>query len=643
MPSKPRFERREFLKTTGALLGGAALSTGVAAAETETLTILSYNDVQNAAAEDTTLPRLATLVEQRRAAADGPVVVLGAGDQIGPHALTPVSEWRAPVDALAVVDPDADTVGNHEFDYGVDGFTEAAEASSFPWVATNLVYEDTEEPIAGAERYVVVERDGVRVGVLGTIYQGLDGSVSDDLGAGGLTVLDPVETVSEYETRLREEEDVDVVVVLNHIGVRASEEMAEATDVDVVLAGHDEQAYEPSVVSGTVVSEAEANANYLSEIRLTVEEDGVTAAGGELLETAEVPKNERVSEIINEYRAEVNLDEVIATTETELDASANLNYHEETAIGNLVTDAMREKADADVAITNAGGIRSNASYGPGELTGGDVFNVLPFDNKLTTLELTGADLVETLASQVVTLESETGQQYGAEVSQQVSGVRFEWIGHEGSELVRDVYVGGEPLDLEETYAVAVNSYMAGGGSGFPLEDKPVLDDTGELLATTTIEYLEERGTVAPTVEGRMQRVDSTFENEPEITVDGRGRTVVRLDKPDEFDALGDDVELWTKTGETVEPEAVVDGDDELVVRFDDAAVVEAADGEGEGEVPLDLYVDYDTEEYERVYFDASRANADVTATVSERGRGDGRGRSDGHGRGRGRQRSAPAR
>ncbi|WP_224270566.1 bifunctional metallophosphatase/5'-nucleotidase [Haloprofundus salinisoli] len=635
MSSKHRFERREFLKTTGALLGGAALSTNVAAAETETLTILSYNDVQNAAAEDTTLPRLATLVEQRRAAADGPVVVLGAGDQIGPHALSPVSEWRAPVEALAVIDPDADTVGNHEFDYGVDGFAEAAEASSFPWVATNLVYEDSEEPVAGAERYVVVERGGVRVGVLGTIYQGLDGSVSDDLGAAGLTVRDPVETVDEYETILREEEDADVVVVLNHIGVRSAEELAEATDVDVVLAGHDEQAYEPSLVSGTVVSEAEANANHLSEIHLAVEDGAVTAAEGELLETADVEKNERVSEIINEYRAEVNLDEVIATTETELDASANLNYHEETAIGNLITDAMRERTDADVAITNSGGIRSDAAYGPGELTGGDVFNVLPFANTLTTLELTGEELVETLASQVVTLESEVGQQYGAEVSQQVSGVRFEWIGHEGEELVRDVYVGGEPIDPAETYAVAVNSYMAGGGSGFPLSDKPVLDETDELLAPAVIAYLKQRGTVAPTVEGRMQRVDSTFGNEPEVRVDGRGRVVIYLDELDDFEGLGERVELWTKTGEAVEPEAVVDGDDGLVVRFDDAAVAQMVDGEGE--VPLDLYVDYDSGEYDRIYFDSSRANADVTATVTERSRGDERGR------GRSRQRSAPTR
>ncbi len=279
---------------------------------------------------------------------------------------------------------------------------------------------------------------------------------------------------------------------------------------------------------------------------------------------------------------------------------------------------MREKADADVAITNAGGIRSDAAYGPGGLTGGDVFNVLPFDNTLTTVELTGAELIETLVSQVVTLESETGEQYGTEVSQQVSGVTFEWIGHEGTDLVRDVSVGGEPLDDEETYAVAVNSYMAGGGSGYPLADKPVIEDTGELLATTTIEYLEERGTVAPTVEGRMRRVDSDFGTAPEITLDDCGRIDLHLAFPTDFGGLAGDVELWTTAGDTVEPETVAETGDELIVRFDDAAVLDAIDGEN---ATLDVYAEYDSTEYERVYFESSRANADIAATVEDRGRG----------------------
>ncbi|TKX51773.1 bifunctional metallophosphatase/5'-nucleotidase, partial [Halorubrum sp. SP3] len=78
----------------------------------------------------------------------------------------------------------------------------------------------------------------------------------------------------------------------------------------------------------------------------------------------------------------------------------------------------------------AGGIRSDSVYGPGEITGGDIFNTLPFPNTVISLELTGEELVETLESQVVTLESETGQNFGEEISQQTSGLRFEWVPHD---------------------------------------------------------------------------------------------------------------------------------------------------------------------------------------------------------------------
>lgn len=618
MSSVSRFDRRDFLRATGAALGSPALSGFASAAGAETLTVLSYNDLQTAAAEDTTLPRLATLIEQRRAAADGPVIVFGAGDELGPHALSAVSSWHAPVDILNEIGPDADTVGNHDLDYDVEGFVEAAAASEFPWVASNLVYEDTGEPIEGAQRYAVVERSGVRVGVVGAIYEGLDGSVSDDLSAEGLLVRDPIETIGEVEAHLRDVENADVVVALVHIGTDVAEDIAAATGVDVVLTGHDEVVYEPTVVSGTIVSETEARANYLSEITLTLGDDGVTGAEGRLIDTAGVPKDPAVSAIINDYRAEVSLDDVIATTETELDARFSTNYHRESNYGNLVADAMRERVDADVAITNAGGIRSNGTYGPGEITGGDVFNTLPFANTLVTVELTGEELIETLASQVVTMESYVGSLYGAEISQQVSGVRFEWVGHEGQELVRDVYVGGEPLDPEATYEVAVNSYIAGGGSGYPLADKPA-EDTGELLATTVIEYLEAQGTVDPTVEGRMQRVDTDFGTDPDVTIDGQGKVVVRLDAPEDFQAVADDgVTLWTKGTGSVEPEKVVFDDGTLIVRFDDATLRDLL-GDAE-EVALDLYAEYESSEYERVYFEHSRANADVTATVEERGR-----------------------
>jgi 5'-nucleotidase/UDP-sugar diphosphatase len=623
------YGRRDVLKAGGLVLGGSLVSGSATASSTaasgnQTLTVLSYNDIQTAAAEDANFPRLVSLIEQRRAAADGPVVVVGGGDQIGPHALGPISQWRCPVEVLNLVGPDADVVGNHEFDYGFDAISGVTADSDFPWLATNLV-NDAGEAFDGTDSSRIVDRGGVRVGIIGLVDDGATyGKTNIDFAAEGVTVEDYTETGPAEAERLRAEEGADVVVALAHTGVPDAEALAEADTndaIDVVVAGDDEIYYPPAETSGTVVTEGEARAEYLGELDLHVDTDAGEVVGfdGRLIEvTEDAPKDPEASAIIEEYRAEAKLDTVVAETETALDARFSTNYHRESTYGNLVTDAMRARTGADVAITNAGGIRSNAVYGPGEITGGDVLNTLPFANTLVTVELTGADLVEALESQVITLESDTGQQYGAEISQQVSGVRFEWVAHEGvDEQIRDVYVGGEPLDPEATYEVAVNSYMADGGSSYPLADKPVLLETDELLATAVIEYLDAQGTVAPTVEGRMQRVDRDLPA-ADVTTDGTGKVVTRFDAPDDVEAVVEDATaLWTNGFDSIEAEQVVYDEDDgtLVVRVDDGAVSDLV-GDADAR-SLDLYVGYESSAYDRVYFDYSRLNATVEATARE--------------------------
>lgn len=629
------YGRRDVLRAGGIVLGGSLVSGSATAADGDgstTLTLLSYNDIQTAAAEDKNFPRLVTLIEQRRAAADGPVVVVGGGDEVGPHALSPISQWRAPVDVLNEVGPDADVIGNHEFDYGLDPISEVTADSEFPWLATNLVDSETGEAFDGTESTNIVERGGVSVGIIGLVDDGATyGKTNIDFEAEGITLEDYTETGPAEAKRLKDEEGVDVVVALAHTGIGDAEALAEADtddDIDVVVVGDDEQFYPPEAVDGSIVSEARARALYLSEIELTIEGGEVTAFDGQLIEvTEDIEKDPTASDIIAEYRGEVSLDSPVVETETPLDATFGSNYHRETNYGNVVTDAMRERVDADVAITNAGGIRSDSVYGPGEITGGDIFNTLPFPNTVVSLELTGEELVETLESQVVTLESETGQNFGEEISQQTSGVRFEWVPHEDAdELVRDVYVGGEPLDPDETYEVAVNSYIANGGSGYPLDDKPV-EDTGELQATTVVNYLEEKDTIAPTVEGRMQRVDRDLPDAA-VTVDGNGKVVAQFDAPDDVESVAEDtVAVWTTDGEHLDAEKVVfdEEDETLVVRVDDGDLADTIEDADDGdEVPLNLYAEYESSEYEQIYFERSRLNADVTATVRRRGRGRGR-------------------
>jgi 2',3'-cyclic-nucleotide 2'-phosphodiesterase (5'-nucleotidase family) len=602
---------------------------GTNATNTSTVTVLSYNDVQTAAAEDGNFSRLVTLINQRRAAHENATVTVGAGDEIGPHALSPVSQWRSPVAVLNLIGPDAEAVGNHEFDYGLDEVSNATAASEFPWLATNLVNSSTGEPFDGTEEYEVVERNGVRIGIIGLIDEGATyGKTNIDFAAEGVTVENYTEDGPRTAEYLKQQENVDVVVALAHTGIPDATDLAEndtSDAIDVIAVGDDEIKYPPQETSGSIITEGVARAQYLGELNLTVntETNDITAWDGRLINvTDDIPKNETASEIINGYRAEVSLDENITYTETPLDATFSSNYHRETNYGNLVTDAFRAKTGADVAITNAGGIRSDSVYGPGNVTGGDVFNTLPFTNTLVTVELTGAQLKRTLASQVATIENETGQEFGAEIQQQVSGVHFEWTDNGDGEIT-DVWINRagpdeppewEPLDEDETYEVTVNSFMADGGSGYPLEDAPRVEETDVLYAEAVVDYLESKERIAPTVEGRMRRVTTTVETQA-ITLTGDGGTVtVTLAAP--TNASGVDASSFyvqNERGTTViaEDASLDEAGGTVSVTFDARAVTPLVASSSD----LDIYGEYTDTEYdgEWVYWSAAVLNSDVEA------------------------------
>ena len=611
---------------------GTAPAAAANGSNTTTLTVLSYNDIQTAMARTDNMPRLAELIAERRAAHDNPTVLVGGGDEISPHALSPVSGWGLPVEVLNRLDPAAEAVGNHDLDYGADGFANASAASEFPWLAANLVNESTGEPIRGANGTYVVERDGVRIGFVGLVDEAIIGKTALDFDEAGIELRDFAAVGPERAEYLKEQRNVDVVVALAHIGVPESEELARADDgaIDLIVTGDDEVLHPPAETSGTTIVEAGSEATHLAETNLTLSNGEVTAVNGRLIEVTEgMPRNESVLGIIERAR-ETGLDRVVGRSTVELNATSEANYHRETALGNAITDAFRAETGANVAITNAGGIRTDEVYPPGNVTVGDATSILPFTNTLVTVRLNGSQLREVLASQVVTLSSEEGQQYGTEISQQVSGVRFEWVPHEGAEpTIRDVYVNRAGPDEEanwtrlredENYTVTVNSFMAGGGDGYPLENATRVSESGVLYSTAFIEYVEERGVVSPEVEGRMRLVDTPVGN-ASVSVAGDGETVtVRYDAPanatavnaSSFYALDADGERVAATDATLSEGAVT-------VTFDRGNL----SGLAAGATDLNVYGSYTDSYYDdkRAYWTSSVLSGELDVTGVDAGGG----------------------
>lgn len=194
----------------------------------------------------------------------------------------------------------------------------------------------------------------------------------------------------------------------------------------------------------------------------------------------------------------VALDTVIGETVTYLDAARENIRTKETTAGNLVADALRAYTGADVAITNGGGIREFVEVGP--ITLEDVLTLLPFENTVVTIELTGAEIVAVLEHGV----SMYPELWGGFLHVSELAYVFDGTQPRGSRIV-EVRYQGEPIDPDATFLVATNGFLTAGGDGFEMMVKPVLQEFGT-MQEVLIEYLLENSPVAPQVEGRIIQI-----------------------------------------------------------------------------------------------------------------------------------------
>jgi 2',3'-cyclic-nucleotide 2'-phosphodiesterase (5'-nucleotidase family) len=281
-----------------------------------------------------------------------------------------------------------------------------------------------------------------------------------------------------------------------------------------ILGGHDHLPidwYE----DGVLIHKSGAEADWLGVIDLTI--DTVEGNDGprvtvlptwQMLANRGVASDPQVGGIIAGYAQQLDaeLAIVIGKTTTALDSRRASVRGEETAIGNLIADAIRESVGADIGLTNGGGIRGDRTYEAGvELTRKDILSELPFGNVTTLVEVSGADLVAALENGVSQVEDGGGR------FPQVSGISFTFDATKpAGSRVSDVKVAGQPIDPAATYKVATNDFMLNGGDGYTALGKgtTLIDKaSGTLMANAVMAYIEAKGEISPATEGRITRAD----------------------------------------------------------------------------------------------------------------------------------------
>lgn len=488
------------------LLASAAFVTP-AFAGSVSLTFLLTNDIYKV--DNTTgragFARLNAVVKAERAKG-GNVIYAHAGDLISPSLLSGFDQGGHTIALINMAPPDVFTPGNHEYDFGPEVFLKRMKEAKFPVFAANLRTKDG-KPVDGFKDTEIRDVGGVKIGVVGATAE--DSPSKSSPGA-GLVFSSTFDTATAKAKELREQ-GADIVAAVVHANREVDRKLFDSHAFDIILTGDDHDL--ALFFDGrTVMAESKEEAEFVTAIDLKIdvtEKDGKRSVtwfpGFRIIDTASVTPDPETQAKVDTYNAELSkeLDAAIGTTSEPLDSRKASVRTGETAIGDLIADAMREAVKADAAITNGGGIRGNKEYAAGStLTRRDVLSELPFGNKTVKLEVTGETLLAALEHGVSDVANAAGR------FPQVSGLTFAAdLTRPKGQRITAVTVGGKPLDKGAVYILATNDFMFGGGDGYTMlkQAKPLYGvRDAKLLANDVMAYITARKAVAPKIEGRIR-------------------------------------------------------------------------------------------------------------------------------------------
>ena len=415
-----------------------------------------------------------------------PTLRIDAGDQMQGTLPSNLFFGASTVEALNLLGLDVAAIGNHELDWSVDTLRQRISEADYPWLAANVFDSLTGRRPEWAQPYHITELSGLRVAFIGFMTSTTKGIVYAPRTAGlafgsGRAAIDDVLAAVRAE-------GPDLTILTAHAGMtcnagRCSGEIVslarelDPSDIDLIVAGHP-HGIATAEINGIPIIQAGANGAALGVVDLfRVDGEGWRA---EMIVRRvyadEVTPDASVLEMLSSYK---RTSDAIANQTVATLRDAPVRRDGESELGNVIADALRDASGADIAFMNNGGIRTTVPAGP--VRYGLLYRVMPFDNQLVRLTISGRDLRRFL-------EQALGR--GS-----LSGVRITYAPRraDGSRIVDARLVDGSPLVDDRTYTIAVGNYLAEGGDGYTiLRDLPRED-----IALTSLDALVAHLQAAP--------------------------------------------------------------------------------------------------------------------------------------------------
>ncbi|GAB6096552.1 bifunctional UDP-sugar hydrolase/5'-nucleotidase [Desulfatiferula olefinivorans] len=458
---------------------------------------------ENGAEEVGGIARLATLIRQIRTenvSENRQTIVLLAGDILQGTPMSTVFKGEPDIICLNAVGVDAMTVGNHEFDFGLENFMTLKEKAAFPFLSANIIVKESGALLCRPMVEMPLQ-EGVSLSIIGMTTQELLSTTK----AENVSTLDVRDSLSAVNRVYAEARKRGPVLLLSHSRQETDRRIARALpDLTAVIGGHDQILMSPYGIEGRVpIVQAFEKGRYLGRLDLSIDPATRRAKLTDvhyIKVTADIIPDPEIDAIVSEYDARLGhqFKEVIAQAETFLNGEREHIRYQETNLGNFITDIMRSHTGAEIALINAGALRASIKAGP--VTVEDVFRAMPYGNELVRLNLTGAELQQALQRSV---RGSRGDEDGGFLH--VSGITFDVRG----KTVENIRVGaeGRPLEPASLYAVVAPDFLASGGDGHEVfRGKPTIQ-TGSPLRELIIDTIRQQKTISAKTEGRIRRLD----------------------------------------------------------------------------------------------------------------------------------------
>lgn len=438
------------------------------------------------------------------------VLLVDAGDINAGQPVSNMADAQPDILAYNYMEYDAVTVGNHEFDKPISVLLGQMKNAHFPFVISNVEMDG--KPFG--QEFLIKEINGVKIGMFGltTVY-----TENLSVYANEVVFKNEVETARRMVELLKEKK-ADVIIALVHLGftetipefITSRKLVAQVAGIDILVDGHSHSYMdEPELVNNTWIVTANQSGRYVGKGKLEVKNGRLTGFNWKPVLIKGFAPDTTLCRILKPFVdvADRDLKKVAGVAVGEFflfDKGRNVARFSESALGDLITDALKWKVSgdlnlqADFGLINSGGIR--VGLPAGEVTKGDVLTTLPFSNKLQVVELKGCD-VRHMFDFLATVTPGNGA--FAQVSSEVQVVY-----DMKAQKVKSLKIGGKPVVDTATYYMATCDYVASGREGY---SNVFTANTGGvkthlLIADVLIDYIRMKGRIIPETDGRIRIV-----------------------------------------------------------------------------------------------------------------------------------------